>query len=154
MMMNDSRLNLDQNMCLHVPLDLEQICWCYNDYSRSRTVCQHEDLEEISTNELSYLYYSRSRRDCQPIKHEDLEEILCLGFTKKSPRGLTDRSLHATLAKLAKDLTIYQPFMSLSTPLCLLLIDVFAPSRYTEILKDTILIQNSLIYIKVFKTFF
>ena len=26
MMMSNSRLNLDQKMCLHVPLDLEQIC--------------------------------------------------------------------------------------------------------------------------------
>ena len=37
------------------------------------------------------------------MKHEDLEEILCVDSRKNRPCDLTDRSPHGTLAKLASD---------------------------------------------------
>ena len=37
------------------------------------------------------------------MKHEDLEEILCVGSRKNRPCDLTDLDPHGTLAKLASD---------------------------------------------------
>ena len=73
----------------------------YEYYSRSSRDCQHECNTKSSW--VNTKISMRSRLDYNTNKtrsqHEDLDDFLCPDFQKFSPRGLTKRLLHGTLAK-------------------------------------------------------